>query len=350
MLIYCSKEQDWNKKNKFLGFTIYKRYLKDNYCIEIYCKIFKIKHNPQEMKGYFCNIPIFKITKAITYEESQKLLLRTKEEIKRELENFRKINQLQLIAANLHPKTFGEFKNSNNTQEIVLVGSGPSLNFYTPIKNIKHCGLNKAFTYEKIKYDYLFANDYGFLAMGDVTEKFINYEGNNCIKFIGDHNGKKNWQIPESLCLKIKNCRRYKTNAWMYKSEFAFNIDTEVIGNFCTISLQAIQFLLYTNPSKIYLVGIDTSNNGHFGGLEYNEKSRDGEDLNNLHNWAKRDWGYLKEFAKIYYPDTEIISINPVGLRGLFKDVYTKDFIKTNIDEFKEQINDIEYLEIEENK
>ena len=28
----------------------------------------------------------------------------------------------------------------------------------------------------------------------------------------------------------------------------------------------------------------------------------------------------IKQFAACYYPDTEIISINPVGLRGLFKD------------------------------
>ena len=33
-------------------------------------------------------------------------------------------------------------------------------------------------------------------------------------------------------------------------------------------------------------------------------------------------WLKLKKFAKTYYPDTEIISVNPVGLKGIFKDVY----------------------------
>ena len=28
----------------------------------------------------------------------------------------------------------------------------------------------------------------------------------------------------------------------------------------------------------------------------------------------------FKQFAQKYYPDVEIISINPVGLKGLFKD------------------------------
>ena len=32
----------------------------------------------------------------------------------------------------------------------------------------------------------------------------------------------------------------------------------------------------------------------------------------------------MKEFAETYYPDTEIISINPVGLKGVFKDEFTE--------------------------
>ena len=33
-------------------------------------------------------------------------------------------------------------------------------------------------------------------------------------------------------------------------------------------------------------------------------------------------WYQLKKFARVFYPDTEIISINPVGLKGIFKDEY----------------------------
>ena len=35
-------------------------------------------------------------------------------------------------------------------------------------------------------------------------------------------------------------------------------------------------------------------------------------------------WEEIKAFALTYYPETEIISINPVGLKGIFKDVYQK--------------------------
>ena len=33
-------------------------------------------------------------------------------------------------------------------------------------------------------------------------------------------------------------------------------------------------------------------------------------------------WKELKEFANAFYPDIEIISINPVGLKGIFIDQY----------------------------
>ena len=35
----------------------------------------------------------------------------------------------------------------------------------------------------------------------------------------------------------------------------------------------------------------------------------------------------MKKFAEVYYPETEIISVNPIGLKGLFRDVYTESFL-----------------------
>lgn len=32
----------------------------------------------------------------------------------------------------------------------------------------------------------------------------------------------------------------------------------------------------------------------------------------------------MKRFAQMHYPETEIISVNPVGLKGVFKDRYIK--------------------------
>ena len=40
-------------------------------------------------------------------------------------------------------------------------------------------------------------------------------------------------------------------------------------------------------------------------------------------NELKEDYKLMKEFAGLHYPETEIISVNPVGLKGIFKEIYT---------------------------
>ena len=38
----------------------------------------------------------------------------------------------------------------------------------------------------------------------------------------------------------------------------------------------------------------------------------------------------MKEYSDHYYKSTEIISVNPIGIRGLFKDIYTQSFVDEN--------------------
>lgn len=72
-------------------------------------------------------------------------------------------------------------------------------------------------------------------------------------------------------------------------------------------------------PKKIYLVGCDCSLGGYFNNEKLNKKEKQNylNTVEIIENWKK-----LKFFANRYYPDTEIISINPVGLKGVFKDIY----------------------------
>ena len=80
----------------------------------------------------------------------------------------------------------------------------------------------------------------------------------------------------------------------------------------------AAYFALYTGVKKIYLVGCDCSNQGHWD---------DTEQTGNCMNILPRNWNTFKEFVKTFYPDVEIISINPVGLTGLFDETYTQSYI-----------------------
>ena len=130
---------------------------------------------------------------------------------------------------------------------------------------------------------------------------------------------------------------------------FVVDIDTEALANSTSCSLQAMQFALFTNPKKIYIVGIDctVSSLSHFIGGAYDTSARN-------ESAAKNDagqiaaWRRLKLFAQTYYPETEIISVNPVGLKGIFRDVYTKEYLHKHpeIDaENVEILEDIKNLE-----
>lgn len=46
----------------------------------------------------------------------------------------------------------------------------------------------------------------------------------------------------------------------------------------------------------------------------------------------------FKKFISIHYPSIEIISVNPVGLKGIFKDVYTQKYVDEHPELRKENI------------
>ena len=223
----------------------------------------------------------------------------------------------------LHQKTFAEYKGCNVGKDVVLIGAGPTVNKFKPIEDCIYVGLNRACMLPNVKFDYLFTIDK--LGIEQYYKEFGEYD---CVKFVGDQNLGPNWQIPETEVLKMKNVRQYKTDAGLFShSCFTLDIDREPLGNFNTVSLQAMQFILYTQPRRIYLVGIDCSTAGHFhkrdktdGDLS-DKMSNRGEDLKLNMDYSIIFWSQLKEFADQYYPDIEIISVNPVGLRGLFRDL-----------------------------
>ena len=62
----------------------------------------------------------------------------------------------------------------------------------------------------------------------------------------------------------------------------------------------------------------------------YNGVNKNAESAYNLAQSFENNES-VKEFAEQYYPETEIISVNPVGLKGLFRDEYTEEFLKENI-------------------
>jgi len=214
--------------------------------------------------------------------------------------------QRVISTALLHQKTFSNYKNIHQGQEIVLVATGPSAKNYKHISNAIHIGVNRAFQIENIDLNYLFMVDYGVKPYIKAANQ---YKPESCTKFYGlAELGRPGKIIPESEAIEAQALRFRVTNTSNRK--FTHLIDSEPLGAFGSITFPAMQFALWTNPRTIYLVGCDCSK-GYF----------DGQTKSANESRLIRRWKWLKEFTRLYYPETKIVSINPVGLKGIFDEI-----------------------------
>jgi hypothetical protein len=88
------------------------------------------------------------------------------------------------------------------------------------------------------------------------------------------------------------------------------------------------QIFLYMGIKKIYIVGSDSTKSAvhnrkkgwniqnHTGYFYNHDDSKQTVDPHYIYWWIR-----IKQFIEKEYPESEIISINPVGLKGIFKDV-----------------------------
>ena len=273
--------------------------------------LFVKKITPKYKKIYLCGIPVFYKKKKIKLEDSIN-----------ELKEF--IYQTMWLpqkVAELHKQVFPQFKSIHEGEDIVIVGCGPTLFHYTPIKGAKHISLNRAFRYKGIKFDYAFIWDLPGLAIANdgCVEDFLNYD---CTKFVGKFLSER---IPISEYIENKKGKLYRCYS---SSRYPFldpivdpvihaDLSLFPLVDFMSISFGALHFASWTHPRRIYLVGLDTVINGSFDGRQ------------NPYNFQEMFKGYrlFKEFMQNHYPETEIISINPIGLKGLFKDMYTQSYL-----------------------
>lgn len=229
--------------------------------------------------------------------------------------------QRSLATAKLHAETFKGFRGAFRGKDVVVVGAGPSVNDFKLLPDCIYIGLNRACALEKIPFNYLFVMD----KVG-IASYLKEFAARKCMKFVGDAGVGKASQISETFFESLGDlARRYRTDSGCVESNyshFAVDLETQALGNFNSVAMQAMQFALYGRPRRIYLVGMDCSTQGHFDagkGVKEEGYYQSGRQI-----WATgaaADWKKCKDFAEAYYPDTEIISVNPVGLKGLFKDV-----------------------------
>lgn len=282
-------------------------------------KIFYIKNSASHK---IINLFGFKIKTKIISDPSKKL-----QDLSNQIKGLKKYisNEVFLASAvrDLHRNSFKQFKSINYDKDVVILASGPTSLFYMQMENAVHIGVNKAFKCSNVRLDYLFAQDYS--AVETYIDEMLAYP---CIKFLGDYVFSGKSRIDN--CIIPQNYRNTE-NTFSYYSDYTRNLcypDLEhfPLMDFGSVVFPAIHFAFYTNPKRIYLVGCDCSNAGYFDNTRQQHTSE--------HLVAK--WQLFKKFKDTYYPDIEIISINPVGLKGMFKDIYTEEYLN----QVNKEIND----------
>lgn len=288
-------------------------------------KIFEIKNVDETRKqitilGFKIKIKR-KSSKSNPIEENLIRLTNKQTVLLRELN---RIEQTNLSTARIHAETFPRFKNCHNGEKIVIVASGPTAKYYEPIKEAIHISVNRSFLLDNIDFKYAFIQDYSGPTQSYI-EDLVNYKPDTCQKFFGltaEYNTQKNRVIPESVAIRAK-ALRYRTD-WAkisnFEPKFAYDISSQPLGCFRTIVFPALQFALWTNPKEIYLVGCDCTTSGYFNSKEGSPEFK--PDI------IIESYKIFKHFAHVYYPETKIISINPVGLKEIFdEDIYTDEYL-----------------------
>lgn len=235
-------------------------------------------------------------------------------------------NQRLITAAITNKDAFASFRGCNRGKNVVLVAAGPSVKYFNKIPGAVYVGCNRAFLLDMVAFDYLFAIDK--VGIEKYYESFFNYRLEECIKFIGDQNLGKDYQIPEMVIPRHKNIYRYITDANIENkcSLYSLDISTAPLHNSASVSIQAMQFILWTQPEAVYIVGVDCTcaSAQHFIGESAACCFRN-EDLNYVDSVVINSYRQIKVFAQTYYPQIRIFSINPVGLKNIFTDIYTAE-------------------------
>lgn len=225
-----------------------------------------------------------------------------------ELEKLKNIN---IPAAANHPAVFGKYKGCHAGRDVVVIGTGPTLDKYSPIPGAVHIGVNRAFMQPGLDLDYLVIQDR--LKVPD--ESIVDYRRGQCRKLFGVHYLTEPYS---EAMVEACGAERYYFDAVSPQTpakSFPLDLAHQPFLVFASTIFAAVELALWTHPRRIYIVGCDCSLNG------YCRAAETGTDQVLLLDPIIEGWKKFRSFAQAFYPDVEIISINPVGLKGIFRDM-----------------------------
>ena len=218
----------------------------------------------------------------------------------------------------LNTSAFEKYRGCCRGKKVVVCGCGPTLKYYNPIPDAVHISLNRAFLDERIKFDFLFAHDPGGgNKIPSIASSFKKISERIFIGKPASGGGFSEWWSTAG-----SKVARYFKGGNNVGQTIHRDICCHPLTDFWSIYSSGVEFAFFMHPAELYLVGCDVSMSGHF--YHYSEADSTKYWLNTP--VVKVGYSRLKLFGKQYYPDTKIISINPVGLKTLFEDVYTDEY------------------------
>ncbi len=271
---------------------------------------------------------IFKIEKNLTHKIITFLGIKIKIRFK-VAEQFATLDDLRVytLASKINAN-LAKYRGIFTGRDILIVGGGASLKYFDKLpKNTINIGINRAYKMKNIKFDYLFAQD-NFPDKEDI-EEFIKYGEDTCVKMLGIHPYLANFSIKNDTICRIKNKELYVlNNRRPNKSLLPINISIEPLARFDGTVFAVLQFCLFANAKKIYLAGFDCNVSHMF------TSDVIAMDLTRQYEY----WIQMKTYMDCIYNSCDIVSINPIGLKGLFKDVYTQSYVNAHPELMKEEI------------
>lgn len=284
-------------------------------------KIFSIKNSPDGSRKIICFLGIKLKIKTVDIAIKDYF----SSTIAREIYSANEVREL-------HSKVFPQFKDINEGKNIAVFGSGPTLQYYNNELNSVNIALNDTLSLKNINFDYSFALDANILH--DWPTYLEDIKAMKCVNFIGNPLNVNEKQFPEIANSEKYGIYRYyssnrsKCYAVDFGKIFFKDLNVRPLLDAYSVCFSALQFALWTHPQNLYLIGLDTCNNGHFFGQTYHYLTEHMIEI----------YKKFKQFTELHYPDVKIISVNPIGLKGLFKDVYTQSYVDEHPELLKEDI------------
>lgn len=313
MKIFYQKKRRYNTVGSILGVSYIEKRCRNNkttfkFCYGLY-KTIKSNHTT---KYYLFGIKILQRTNRFN------LLLDKLNKVNDDLKYLKIKHKMQASICKIHSKVFPQFKNIYKNKKAVIIATGPTLCNYSYIRNAVHIGVNSSF--KKCKLDYWFAIDYA------VNKNYIEeLKNTDFIKFFGqcsssptDHYyrfAEETFHFPDAVIDSCKNSFKFYFDH--PSLEINRDIETEALPDLGSCVFSALTFAIYLGCNEIYLVGCDCSANGYWN-LDVPHKRFSSSIL-------KRGWNIYKRYLEVFYPNIKIISINPIGLKGMFNDIYTDE-------------------------